>query len=673
MGNPKGTRSHLPQLSIRACIVLIGVGLGFELLVILLHMLIESIREQDIRILGFKYTDLFLGNAVVGLIGTVIVSVGIVFLISSLHVSRRAAIFGYTGVLSIILYKLMDVNDTRHRLYFRDLFDLNYDIDTLVMDSLLVSCAMSLLVAMIYALFDLIKTEKVLEEQNRALDREIQERRLFTTAIQNAAESIMITDASGAILYINPAFESLTQFNLKEVKGRNPSILKSGTHDKTFYKELWDTISAGKVWRGRLMNKRKDGELFTEDATISAIQDEQGHITHYVAVKHDITREKLLEQQVQQSQKLEAIGTLAGGIAHDLNNVLAVIVGHSEMSLGQLEPGHPVRKSLEVIMRTAERSSQLIKRLLVFSRQGVSESSPLEPSSLVREQMKVIRSYLPSNIAISDFIDPDAGYVLGAPIEIQQIVFNLCTNANHAMQPKGGALEIGIGRVVVEQERLLTVGVLAPGDYVRLYVCDTGCGMDAAILKRIFEPFFTTKEAGMGTGLGLPMIHGSVMQSGGAIEVTSTPGKGSRFDLYWPRLACEPQQEPSVIDIPDGGGRTVLVVDDMVDFKELLEVNLTAHGFKAEGFTEVYTALDFFKGNSDTIDIALVDYMMPGMNGGELAERLHEIKPGLPVIMLSGYSSDVTEENAAMHGFEAVISKPVETAHLINTISRCLS
>lgn len=673
VGDTKRIWFRWPRVSTRVSFFCIGAGLSVEILVILLHMMIKYFQKEGIKVLGLKFVRLYSTNSVIGLMGTLILGYGIICLLGALRASRRATAWGYAGVCLIICFKILDLLYSFHYLSLQDMLGAPFELDTMLMNVLLLSSAATLLAAMLYALFDLHKVEIALDQRNRDLDREIRERRLLSTAIQNAAESILITDVSGAIQYVNPAFEHVTGFTQEETIGRNPSILKSGSHDKAFYEELWSTIAAGKVWRGRFLNKRKDGDFFSEDATISAIQDEQGHITHYVAVKHDITREKLLEQQVQQSQKLEAIGTLAGGIAHDLNNVLAVIIGHSEMSLGRLEPDHPVHKSLEVIMRTAERSSQLIKRLLVFSRQGVSESSPLEPSSLVREQMKVIRSYLPSNIAISDFIDPDAGYVLGSPIEIQQIVFNLCTNANHAMQPEGGELEIGIDRVVADQERPLTAGTLKPGDYVRLYVCDTGSGMDAAILKRIFEPFFTTKEAGMGTGLGLPMIHGSVMQSGGAIEVTSAPGKGSRFDLYWPRLECEPQQEPCTIDIPDGGGKTVLLVDDMVDFKELLEVNLAAHGFKTEGFTEVFTALDFFQDNSNAVDIALVDYMMPGMNGSELAERLHEIRPDLPVVMLSGYSCSVTEENAAEYGFAAVISKPVETAHLVCTISRCLS
>jgi len=673
VGNPKGIGRHWPRLSIRTSLVLVWVGLSFEVLVVLNQVIIEYFRDRKFRLLGLKNTALFAGNSIIGLIGTLILCVGIVALIRILRVSRRAAGWRYAGVAMIISFKVLDVINSFHYLYFRDLLGVEYDVDTLVMNVLLIGSAASMLIAMMSALFDLFKVEQELEERNLALDREIHERRLFTTAIQNAAESIMITDAAGAIQYVNPAFEKLTKFKLGEVKGRNPNILKSGKHDNAFYKELWDTICAGKVWRGRLTNKRKDGELFTEDAAISPIQNEQGVTTHFVAVKRDVTRERLLEQQVLQSQKLEAVGTLAGGIAHDLNNVLAVIIGHSEISMGHLEPDHPVRKSLEVIMRTADRSSQLIKRLLIFSRQGVSEPSPLEPAPLLKEQMKVIRSYLPSNIAISDFIDMDAGFILGEPIEIQQILFNLCTNANHAMQPEGGSLEIRLDAAVIMEERVVNAGILKPGEYVHLSVTDSGCGMEESVLKRIFEPFFTTKDVGMGTGLGLPMVHGSVTRSGGAIEVSSVLGKGSKFDVYWPQLVYEVSEVKEPAELPKGDGRMVLIVDDMVDFKELLEANLTVHGFRTAGFIEVNGALDFFRKNSGQVDIALVDYMMPGMNGNELAERLHEIRPDLPVVLVSGYSSSVTEENATEYGFAAAISKPVETAHLLHTISKCLS
>ena len=290
---------------------------------------------------------------------------------------------------------------------------------------------------------------------------------------------------------------------------------------------------------------------------------------------------------------------------------------------------------------------------------------------LVREQMKIIRSYLPSNITIADAVDKNAGHILGEPIEIQQIIFNLCTNANHAMQPAGGALKIEMAQTHLDDARVVATGILKPGDYVRLSVSDTGCGMDESVQKRVFDPFFTTKEPGLGTGLGLSMVHGGVMRGGGGIDIKSAPGQGSQFDLYWPCLAYEQPEPVHAIVIDGGGGRRVLIVDDVDDFRQLLEASLTAHGFYPTAFGGGAEAATFLEKDPSAVDVALVDYMMPNMNGSELAQRLHNIRPDLPVVLMSGYSCAVTEENAAEFGFQAVLSKPVETARLVQTLLQC--
>lgn len=665
-------RIKWPQLGMRTCFAFIIVGLSIEVSVIMLHIVIKRFQKGEAHPFNLPYTTLFSINAVIGLLGTLVLVIGFISLIRTLRVSKVAMACGYASSFCIVCYKVLDLLYSLHAFSLENLLGITLEIDALILNLLLISSIMMLVLALACALIDLHKTEAVLKERNLILDQEIQERRLLSAAIENAAEAIQIVDASNTVRYVNSAFERLMGYTKEEVLGQPWNIIESKEHDEAYYKKIADTITEENVWRGCLCNKKKNGDLINVEAVSTVIKNKEDAITHYITMKRDVTREKILEQQAQQSQKLEAIGTLAGGIAHDLNNVLAVIIGHSEMSMSRLEPDHPVRKSLEVIMRTANRSSQLIKRLLAFSRQGVAEPSLIEPAPLVQEQMKVIRSYLPSNIKISHSIEENVGCILGEPVEIQQLIFNLCTNANHAMQPEGGDLEIVMDNFVADQELPVTTGTLKPGEYVRLRVRDTGCGMDETIIKRLFEPFFTTKEVGMGTGLGLPMVHGSIMRSGGAIEVISTPGKGSRFDLYWPKLVDEAPKKEQEIDIPDGKGRTVLVVDDMEDFKDLVEMNLTAHGFKTVGFADTETALDYFRSNSDKVDIALVDYMMPGMNGAYLAECLHETNPDLPIVLVSGYSCTVTEENAAEYGFAAALSKPVETAHLVRVLCWCL-
>ena len=500
--------------------------------------------------------------------------------------------------------------------------------------------------------------------------RNEEDRRLLETAINNAAECIIITDVEGRIEYVNPAFEEQTGYNRHEIMGRTPSLLKSGKHNDDYYRELWQTIKKGEVWRGRFINRTKKGELFHENATISPIMNQEGKISHFVAVKRNVSREILLEQQLQQSQKIEALGTLAGGVAHDLNNVLAIILGRSELVLDMLEEQHPARESLNTIMRTAGRSSTLIKRLLTFTRQGAGESGPLCIAQLVKEQIKVIRAFLPSNVRLVEQITISKENIISDPSEVQQIVVNLLNNANHALQPAGGAIEISLGICQLNTECILTTGTLAPGNYIRLSVRDTGCGMEDAVLQRIFDPFFTTKDIGEGTGLGLAMVHGSILRSGGQIHVESTPGQGTVFELYWPEGPLDAVPAPTQEARVSGKGITVMVIDDLTDFTDLLSMNLQNYGYTVKPFSEVESALAYFKDKGHEVNIAVVDYMMPRMNGREVAKALHHSRPDLPVVLLSGYASGITNESAQEHGFCALFEKPVAIDRLTRELAR---
>lgn len=493
-------------------------------------------------------------------------------------------------------------------------------------------------------------------------------RQLLETAVTCAAESIMVTDKQGHIEYVNPAFEHTTGYGRAEVVGHTPSILRSGHHDADFYRMLWARISNGAVWRGEFLNRRKDGVLLREHVTISPITDSQGAVTHYVAVKRDITRERELERQVQQTQKIDIIGTLAGGIAHDFNNVLAIILGHSELMCGLLDADHSLRKHLEAIMRTASRSSKLTKRLLVFSRENPEESGPLQASPIIQEQINIVRAYLPSNIQIIEMIAPDTGCIYSELSEVQQVVVNLCTNANYAMQPDGGTLEIVLEAIDLDAVLLTSTGELEPGAYVRLRLQDTGCGMDEETMFHIFEPFFTTKKAGAGTGLGLSMVHGSVTRFGGGVDVHSKPGQGARFDVYWPIVARETPQQEEPVEILFGEGRCVLVVDDVEDFSVLTELNLVNHGFQVKAMSNPYEAVAYYQAHEEEIEAVITDYMMPEMNGRELALAIHDIRPNLPVVLLTGYASGITEENAHEHGFSLVLRKPVSSDLLASSL-----
>lgn len=504
--------------------------------------------------------------------------------------------------------------------------------------------------------------------------RDEEERVLLEAAINSAAESILVTDTNGVLEYVNPAFEELSGYSRSELEGRNYQDMGFGRQDEAFYGQVWQTILAGQVWSGNFVNCYRNGKTVHENATISPILDAGGDVHHFITVKRDVTRELQLEQQLQQAQKLEALGTMAGGIAHDMNNVFSIILGRCELALPTLDENEPAHESLEIITKTARRSSKMVKRLLTFARKNVGETGPLHIASMIQEQAKFMHSYLPSNVTVQEDIRVTDEIIIADAAEVQQAFVNLVNNSNYAMQPGGGTLEIGLETVTVERPVMVTTGSLVPGSYVRLRIGDTGYGMDAETQLRMFDPFFSTKAPGEGTGLGLPMVHGSVLRLGGQIDVQSEPGRGTRIDLYWPRAeegTIIPEQ--SRHEPVQGRGISVLIIDDLADFVELLKLNLEYYGFRVIAFEDSKAAFAYFKKDPAATDVVVVDFMMPGMNGEELAQEMHALRPDLPIVLLSGYSSGIKSENAGHHGFCGMFEKPVEMAKLTQLLVRVVA
>ena len=368
-------------------------------------------------------------------------------------------------------------------------------------------------------------------EARTAVERE----RLLSTAIENAAESIVITDRAGTILYVNAAFAALTGYSKDEVAGHTPRLLKSGRHNSAYYGDLWATLLRGEVWRGNFINKRKDGSLFEEAATISPILSPVGKITHFVAVKRDVTRERHLERQLRQAAKLEAAGTLASGIVHNLNSVLALVAGHAEVAHDQLPADHPARASMEVILRSGYGASRLLKRLLAFSRQQPQPAEPVQAAPLVQDALALLSAQLPPSIIFESSISECAGMILADPGDVQQVVVNLCTNAIAAM-PQGGQLEFRLEPSKPDPAITPCVGAFRDGEYVLLRVRDTGIGLVPGDHERIFEPFYTSNASNEGHGLGLATVANIVHSWQAAIAVESAPGNGTTFDIYIPRF-----------------------------------------------------------------------------------------------------------------------------------------
>jgi PAS domain S-box-containing protein len=459
-----------------------------------------------------------------------------------------------------------------------------------------------------------------------------QSRRLLSAAQEQAGEGTVITDIAGTILSVNPAFERMSGYSAEELVGRPPSMLKSGQHDDAFYRQLWDTISAGEVWRGRFINLAKDGREYTVEATIAPIRGAGGAIEHYVAVMRDVTRELRLEAQFRQAQKMEAIGRLAGGVAHDFNNLLSVINGYSDLILdAHPDPDDPVRQDVEPIRDAGRRAAGLTRQLLVFSRHQTVQPETLDLNRVLAETEKLLRRLIGEDIEVVTYTAPDLWPISADRGQLEQVIMNLVVNARDAM-PGGGSLRLTTSNVRVESAQG------EPGKYVRLEVSDTGVGMSAEVLAHLFEPFYTTKEQGRGTGLGLATVHGIVTKSGGTVAVSSVPGRGTRFtvDLPSQRSATDRAGAKRSHEPPASGTETILLVEDEVPIRILAERILRAQGYMVLVAASATEALEYCAGPAP-IQLLLTDVVMPDLSGQELAAAARRRRPDLAVLFMSGY------------------------------------
>ncbi len=363
--------------------------------------------------------------------------------------------------------------------------------------------------------------------------REEEAMRRLTRAVEQADEMVIMTDNQGVIEYVNPAFERITGYTQDEAIGRNSSMLKSGRHTQSFYHNIQKTITGGSVWKGRIINVKKDGTHYAAEASFSPIKNTAGIIVNYVAVMRDVTQEIKLEMQLRQVQKMQAIGTLAGGIAHEFNNILESIIGYTELSLDRAGgQGNEIRKNGEQVLSAAQRGREIVQQVLDFSRKGGHESGPVGLSSIIAEALRLIRSMVPAAIDIRQSFEVESDTITGNEVQIHQVLMNLCTNAAHAMREKGGVLDVHLRETKLSDA---DIPDLDPGDYLEIRVGDTGVGMDADLIDRIFDPFFSTKGPARATGMGLSVAHGIIMRYGGTITVESTLGKGSTFHVFLPK------------------------------------------------------------------------------------------------------------------------------------------
>ena len=379
------------------------------------------------------------------------------------------------------------------------------------------------------------------------------------------------------------------------------------------------------------------------------------------------------ERQLQQVLKIQAIGTLAGGIAHDFNNILFPIVGFTELTMDDLPEDSQARKNLEEVLSATKRAKELVQQILTFSRQSCQERQPVRVDSIIKETSKLLRATIPANINIEVKLEQGTGSIMGDPTQIHQVVMNLCTNAYHAMQETGGTLDIGLKEVDVSYEDTMDKIGMKTGRHLLLTVKDEGHGIEPATLERIFEPYFTTKEQGKGTGLGLAVIHGIVKNHGGDISVTSKPGEGSTFQVYLPVV----DEADEGIEIVDGcqtknGKEHILLVDDEKPIIDVEQQMLEKLGYSVTSHTSSTEALEVFGEKPEDFDLVITDMTMPAMTGDQLAQRLMDIRPDIPVILCTGFNETITEEKALEMGISKFVMKPVIKNELASTIRTVL-
>ncbi len=504
--------------------------------------------------------------------------------------------------------------------------------------------------------------------------RNEEEKNRLMAAIEQASEAVMISDSHGVIQYVNPAFENSTGYSRAEALGCNANILKSGVHDRQFYEEMWQTLLRGQVWRGRLTNRRKNGTLLKEDATISPVLDRAGKIINYVALKRDVTREEQLEQQLHQGMKMEALGTLAGGIAHDFNNILAAMIGYGEMARSRLPADHPARKDIDQVLAGGDRAVDLVRQILTFARQeSYGQFRLFKLQYIVREVVKLLRPSLPSTIELVHEIDNSCRSIYADPGQLYQVLMNLCTNARQSIGEDHGRIIIRLcERRVHEGSARFGGDAGETGSFLDLEVTDSGCGIEEKDLARIFDPFYTTKKNEQGTGLGLAVVHGIIKRHKGEIEVDSRIGVGTSFHVYLAVDGREVDAAEKRERLVSGGSERIIVVDDEVQVAEVLRRILEAAGYRVTTFHDSISAVKKFREDPDCCDLVLTDMLMPGMTGAELARECLALRPGLPIIMLTGHSDTFDAHRAEAIGIKELLQKPVRGDKLQQIVRRVL-
>jgi PAS domain S-box-containing protein len=499
---------------------------------------------------------------------------------------------------------------------------------------------------------------------------------LMLFAINAANEGFFLADENAALRFVNDGACRRLGYSRGELLSMRVFDIDPLSHEEK-WPEHWQYLMEHGSRTIETVHRAKDGREIPVEVSISSVA--YNGISYVCGLARDITEriraaeEKFkLESQLRQSQKMEAIGTLAGGIAHDFNNILAIILGYAELTLYDTPETDPRRNKLSEIIKAGTRAKELVRQILDFSRKAERIKKPFLMAPLLKETLKMVRSSIPSTIAIEEQISAVDTAVLGDPSQLHQVIINLCTNAFHAMEEQGGTLSITLDSVQLGREEAAGLGS-GEGRYVRLIVADSGCGMSPELQSRIFEPYFTTKGVGKGSGMGLAVVHGILRSHGGQIRLTSQEGKGSSFEVLLPAIeqpVIEKAEEKGSPCPP--GTESILMVDDEPAITEMASQGLAQLGYRITTSNNSLEALAMVRENPNAFDLIVTDQSMPFMPGSELAKEVLAIRPSLPIILCTGYSATLSEEKAMEIGIKRYAYKPLQGYELARIIRQVL-
>ena len=515
---------------------------------------------------------------------------------------------------------------------------------------------------------------EALQKAHNELEQRVLER---TAVLEHQAylldlshDAIFVRDMAGVITYWSAGAEALYGWAREEALGRISRELLHTVLPKPAGSIKAEVVRVGR-WEGELRQRRKDGSELTVLSRLTLQRDEEGRPVAILATHTDITQQRHLEEQLRQSQKMEALGTFAGGIAHDFNNILQSILGFTEMAVEDVSDRPDVEKNLRNVLKSSVRARDLVEQILAFGRKTSYARSPVSLSPFIKETVQLLRASIPANIDIVLNMTATTDMVLAAPVEVQQLLMNLGSNASLAMQEKGGTLEISVNDIYFQPDSPALEQGVTPGEYVQLVVKDTGTGMTPDLMKRIFEPFFTTRGVGKGTGMGLAVVYGIVKSLKGTITVESEPGVGSTFRIFLPKAEAEAKAEP-VKPVAAGGHESILFVDDEDLLAQLNGERLKSLGYEVVTTTSSREALAIFRAEPERFDLVITDYTMPHLTGIDLANQLLTIRGDIPIILCTGHSDAVSPEIAKEKGIRAFLMKPLSKQEMAEAIRRVL-